>query len=52
MAERAENDATVFAFTDAHLARGIGEALHHTYQGHLDYHHEKGEVLLRVHWNW
>lgn len=51
MAEQAKDDATVFGFTDAHLARGIGEALQHAYQGELDYHHEKGEVLLRVHWS-
>jgi len=38
------------ATTDAHLARGIGEALHHAYQGNLDYHYTDEENLLRVHW--
>jgi NMD protein affecting ribosome stability and mRNA decay len=36
--------------TDAHLARGIGEALHHAYQGELDYQYTDAENLLRVHW--
>jgi hypothetical protein len=38
------------ATTDVHLARGIGEALHHAYQGDLDYHYEDKEDLVRVHW--
>ncbi len=36
--------------TDIHLARGIGEALEHAYQGELEYHYNEGENLLRVHW--
>ncbi len=36
--------------TDIHLARGIGEALHHAYQGDLDFHYNKEEYLLRVRW--
>lgn len=50
MAERPTDRGLEFTFTDAHLARGIGEALHHAYQGELDYHYQKGEVLLRVDW--
>lgn len=38
------------ATTDSHLARGIGDALHHAYQGELDYHYTDEEDLLRVHW--
>jgi hypothetical protein len=38
------------ATTDIHLARGIGEALHHAYQGDLDYHYTDEENLVRVHW--
>jgi hypothetical protein len=38
------------ATTDAHLARGIGDALHHAYQGELDYHYTDVESLFRVHW--
>lgn len=50
MERHVEDDATVYTFTDAHLARGIGEALHHAYQGELEYEYEKGETLLRVAW--
>jgi len=37
-------------FTDAHLARGIGDALHHAYQGDLDYQYTEGDIMLRVKW--
>jgi NMD protein affecting ribosome stability and mRNA decay len=36
--------------TDIHLARGIGEALHHAYQGELEYHYHEQDNLLRVVW--
>lgn len=36
--------------TDPHLARMIGEALHRAYQGELEFHYNKEENLLRVHW--
>lgn len=36
--------------TDARLARGIGDALHHAYQGELEYVYTDKENLLRVHW--
>lgn len=36
--------------TDIHLARGIGEALHHAYQGELEFHYNEQENLLRVVW--
>jgi NMD protein affecting ribosome stability and mRNA decay len=36
--------------TDIHLARGIGEALHHAYQGELDFHYNPDQNLLRVSW--
>lgn len=36
--------------TDVHLARGIGEALHHAYQGELEFHYKPDDNLLRVHW--
>lgn len=36
--------------TDIHLARGIGEALEHAYQGELEFHYNEGENLLRAHW--
>ncbi|MDP1653536.1 MAG: BCAM0308 family protein [Rhodocyclaceae bacterium] len=36
--------------TDIHLARDLGEALHHAYQGDLEFHYNEAENLLRVHW--
>ena len=36
--------------TDTHLARGIGEAVRHAYQGDLKVDHVSGENLVRVHW--
>jgi len=37
--------------TDPHLARGIGDALHHAYHGELDYRYPDDEGdLLRVSW--
>jgi len=36
--------------TDIHLARGIGEALHHAYQGELEFHYNPEQLLLRVNW--
>ncbi|HEY8102202.1 MAG TPA: BCAM0308 family protein [Burkholderiaceae bacterium] len=36
--------------TDIHLAHGIGEALHHAYQGVLDLNYTDAEYLLRVRW--
>jgi hypothetical protein len=37
--------------TDARLARGIGEALHHAYQGELDYDFHQVENVVRVSWS-
>lgn len=36
--------------TDIHLARDLGEALHHAYRGELEFHYNEAEKLLRVHW--
>ena len=36
--------------TDIHLARDLGEALHHAYHGNLEFHYNAAENLLRVHW--
>lgn len=36
--------------TDSHLARALGEALEHAYRGRLEYHYNKADQLLRVHW--
>jgi hypothetical protein len=43
-------DHVTVTTTDIHLARGIGEALHHAHQGELNFHYEPGQYLLRVHW--
>lgn len=42
--------STVVITTDIHLARGIGEALHHAYQGELEFHYNADQNLLRVNW--
>lgn len=36
--------------TDINLARSIGDALHHAYQGNLEYHYNAEQNLLRVEW--
>jgi NMD protein affecting ribosome stability and mRNA decay len=46
-----EKEGTILVTTtDIHLARGIGEALHHAYQGELEYHYNPEQNLLRVSW--
>lgn len=45
------DNSTLITTTDIHLARGIGEALHHAYQGELDFHYNPEQNLLRVSWN-
>ena len=45
-----QDDGILITTTDIHLARGIGEALHHAYQGELEYHYNERENLLRVVW--
>lgn len=36
--------------SDIHLARDMGEALHHAYQGELEFHYNPEQYLLRVTW--
>ncbi len=50
MAIEAKPENTLLTTTDIHLARGIGEALHHAYQGKLEYHYNSEQNLLRVNW--
>jgi NMD protein affecting ribosome stability and mRNA decay len=45
-----QDEGILITTTDIHLARGIGEALHHAYQGELEYHYNEQENLLRVVW--
>lgn len=41
----------VIETTDAKLARGIGEALHHAYHGEVHYRMSEAENVLRVAWH-
>lgn len=45
-----EGGGVLVTTTDIHLARDLGEALHHAHQGELEFHYNEGENLLRVHW--
>jgi len=46
------SDADIrLSFTEAHLARDIGEALHNAYKGELDYHYADEDIMLRVTWS-
>lgn len=51
MGSEEEDGKLVITFTDPHLARGIGEALHNAYKGNLDYQYTEGEFMLRVSWS-
>ncbi|MDH3274294.1 MAG: BCAM0308 family protein [Gammaproteobacteria bacterium] len=50
MGREEQADGIVFTFTDAHLARGIGDALHNAYEGEVDYQYSKEDIMLRVSW--
>jgi NMD protein affecting ribosome stability and mRNA decay len=41
---------TVIRTTDVHLARRLGDAIHHAYQGQLDIQYARDEYLVRVNW--
>jgi len=43
-------DGVSITTTGIHLARAIGDAMHDAYKGKLEYHYNKEENLLRVHW--
>lgn len=45
-----KDGAMLVTTTDTHLARGIGEAVRHAYQGELKVEHVSGENLVRVYW--
>ena len=51
MATEEEGNGVLITTTDIHLARGIGEAIHHAYQGDLEFHYNPAENLLRVNWS-
>lgn len=46
-----EAGGVLITTTDMHLARDLGEALHHAHQGDLEFHYNEAENLLRVHWS-
>jgi NMD protein affecting ribosome stability and mRNA decay len=50
MAMTNQQGSLLVTTTDTHLARGIGEAVRHAYQGELKTAHTPGENLVRVHW--
>ncbi len=50
MAIEEKDGEALVTTTDIHLARGIGEALYHAYQGDLELHYNPEEFLLRVSW--
>lgn len=50
MAVEENNGSALVTTTDIHLARGIGELLHHAYQGELKFHYNPEQNLLRVNW--
>ncbi len=45
-----EEGRTLITTTDPHLARGLGEALHHSYKGELDFHYVEEDTVVRVSW--
>jgi hypothetical protein len=45
-----KDGAMLVTTTDTDLARGIGEAIHHAYQGELKIDHVAGESRVRVDW--
>lgn len=51
MAIEKTEHGTLVTTTDIHLARGIGDAVHHAYQGELEFHYNPEQNLLRVNWS-
>lgn len=45
-----EDGGLTITTTDPHLARALGEAVHHAYRGELELHYSPEQNLLRVHW--
>jgi hypothetical protein len=51
LAIQQEGSRTVVTTTDLHLARRIGDALRHAYQGALEIKYSPDEYLVRVFWS-
>lgn len=49
--EEGGGDGILVTTTDIHLARDLGDALHHAYHGELQFHYNEAEKMLRVHWS-
>jgi hypothetical protein len=45
-----QDDGVLVTTTDVHLARDLADALHHAYQGELEFHYNEAEKRLRAHW--
>jgi NMD protein affecting ribosome stability and mRNA decay len=43
-------DEMLITTCEANLARSLADAIHHAYEGELDYHYPEGSGVLRVHW--
>lgn len=50
MAVEEKDGTALVTTTDIHLARSFGDALHHAYQGDLEYHYNIEQNLLRLKW--
>ncbi len=50
MAIAPQGEGLLVTTTDLHLARGIGQALEDAYKGELEFHYNRDEHLLRLHW--
>jgi hypothetical protein len=48
---RTEGEETIVQTTDVHLAKRLGDAVHHAYQGELDTKYAPDEYLVRVLWS-
>jgi hypothetical protein len=48
---RQDGEKTLVTTTELHLARRIGDALHHAYQGTLEVKYSPDEYLVRVYWS-
>lgn len=49
-AEVPVDGSLVLNTTEVHLARELGEAVHHAFQGELDYQYSSAENMMRVVW--
>lgn len=50
MALEPQDDSILVTTTQMEMARSIGDAIHHAYQGELDYHYAEEASILRVRW--